>query len=273
MKKLLLGMVVSTDEHESKSYYEVFTNNIFEFDKTLDKKTKKAFCKNFKRITKSAVGRRLLSKVLEEIHKRKDTSTFENKLYITQDRMGFSTENDLSRPVLQFATDRINACVIDPKIYEKSGDHVELSPDIKDNLHIHLFHELCHWYHFLRNPGRKRQETDFQGNILDHQLGRYYFEGTKPTFGDQKREIQAEVSIWNNGGHIAIEEIRTIFGAPRDENYEEGDELCENLYRTDIGAPLRYGHVAYDSYHIQLFKYRADIGVVERAIAICEQNR
>ena len=45
---------------------------------------------------------------------------------------------------LQFSTDRIKACVIDPKKYTKATDHLKLSEDIKDNLHIHLFHELCY---------------------------------------------------------------------------------------------------------------------------------
>ena len=184
--------------------------------------------------------------------------------------MGFSQGENDTPLALQFSTDRIKACVIDPKKYTKATDHLKLSEDIKDNLHIHLFHELCHWFHSLQDPGRKRKETEFRGEILDYPMGRTYFsESFKPKLAGKLIDTNNEGRLWYLKTSISFEEVRTILRAPYDAYYQEGDDLCENLYRLEIGAPLRYGHIAYDSYYIQDFRYNGDINVIRKIINTC----
>ncbi len=260
---------ISYDKCAYKWYYETFTKNIFE--NTLDGESRQAFEEDFMKITQSKVGRTLLHRIFCEIRRRKSDDK-NAKLRIISDDMGFVQEDKNGYATLRYSTKKINACTIDLSKKHWYSRHLKLSPDIEDNRHIHLFHELCHWFHFLRNPERKHKETNFHGNILDYPLGRYYFKGAKPKWMGKSGNITHETCLWVHDYGVGIEEVRTIFGAPNDQSYREGDDLCENLYRYDVGAPLWYGHVAYDSYHIQLFKYRADIDVIDRAITICKQN-
>ena len=249
-----------------KAYYREFTNHIFENE--LDYDTRVEFESDFKKIAKTVTGKTLLYRILIELRKQKNN----HKLKIKFGNMGFAQSDDINTMSLNYSTKPIYACTIDLSKKRLFSRHLRLSPDIEDNRHIHLFHELCHWFHSLQDPRRKRKETEFRRGILDHPLSRYYFEGAKPKFGSKIREIQAELSLWDSHGYMAIEELRTILCAPKDEYYQEGDDLCENLYRLEIGAPLRYGHIAYDSYYIQDFQYNSDINVIRKISNTCTQH-
>ena len=131
--------------HTWKAYYREFKHNVFRFDPNMNKKTKKSFCKNFKRITKTKTGKTLLCRIIIEIRKRQSTQQTDAKLFIKEDRgMCFSQDDEHSLANLMYSIDLINACVIDQAQYTSGSDHISLSPDIEDNRHIHIFHELCH---------------------------------------------------------------------------------------------------------------------------------
>ena len=254
--------------HTWKAYYREFKHNVFRFAPNMNKKTKKSFCKNFRRITKTETGKTLLCRIIIEIRKRQNVN-----LDIKSGNMEFSQGENDTPLALQFSTDRIKACVIDPKKYAKAADHLELSEDIKDNLQIHLFHELCHWFHFLSDQQRYHQDTEFKGGILDDNICSHYFKASKPKVCEELKEYDFEASLWSGYGDvISVEEIRTILGIPKDEHYQEGDDLCENIYRMEIGAPLRYGHLAYDHALIRSYGYTADLTVIHRVIRTCELN-
>jgi hypothetical protein len=110
---------------------------------------------------------------------------------------------------------------------------------------ISLYHELLHWYHALRAPGRMLVEyngikkTDDGSTIRGteiHPLFRHYH-GTLEA-------ASVGVNIWTSskGTIVSTEELRTIMGAsPGSALYLQGDDMCENLYRCSIGFPLRIG--------------------------------
>ena len=107
---------------------------------------------------------------------------------------------------------------------------------------------------------------------MDHPLSRYYFEGAKPKWLNERGDITHEINLWRHNEYVGIEEIRTILGAHKDEYYQDGDNLCENLYRLEIGAPLRYGHLQYDCMLLRDSQYKADLRVINRIINTCTEN-
>lgn len=123
--------------------------------------------------------------------------------------------------------------------------------------HISLFHEMIHWYYYLRDPQRSNSEQECDNSVYEHYLGEYYWgdlgyhnsclyrSGTRH---DEERE-RVSFEYWSN-----FNEMRTILGSARaTANYKEGDDLSENLYRTCVGFPLRFGHCIcnfYEDFHV-----------------------
>ena len=243
----------------------------------MNKKTKKSFCKNFKRITKT--GKTLLCRIIIEIRKRQSTQQTDAKLFIKEDRgMCFSQDDEHSLANLMYSIDLINACVIDQAQYTSGSDHISLSPDIEDNRHIHIFHELCHWFHSLQDFERVQKERCMPGQIFDHNLSYYYFHDANPITSEEIEEndrlakAASESMLWGNKVTVKVEEIRTILGAPKDKYYQEGDDLCENLYRMELGLPLRFGHLSYNHPDLENSQYMADLKTVTKIIHICKEN-
>ncbi|MGX8717289.1 MAG: hypothetical protein ACSW8C_04880 [bacterium] len=115
---------------------------------------------------------------------------------------------------------------------------------------VGLFHEMLHWFHFLRNPDRFDDGDNDDPNAFKYSLRCYY--------GDQN-----ELGMW--GGSMDSEEIANILGTPNhndvryqhfiDQNaflavpYNEGtlngDDLSENVYRISRNCHMRFGHCDY----------------------------
>ena len=133
---------------------------------------------------------------------------------------------------------------------------------------IGLFHEMLHWFHFLRNPDRYTVGGSNDPNVFKYALRCYY--------GDQN-----ELAIW--GGNTDSEEIANVLGAPncKDVRYQgliapdafltenpgeatkvivrgnpqyvpnsdmflTGDDLSENVYRISRNCHMRFGHCCYE---------------------------
>jgi hypothetical protein len=146
-------------------------------------------------------------------------------------------------------------------------------------IHVFIFHEMGHWYHLLRDPNRYAEESNCyaMGRRLDGtathavigaipgataataaNISQHYWAGLLGV--DPNLAISEE--IWKNptscnltaGGtttvdRVPFEEMRNILGVPIPigaippvANTHNGDDLCENLYRTCVGIPLRYGY-------------------------------
>lgn len=142
------------------------------------------------------------------------------------------------------------------RIRESNGRHTIISKSTLHNgqgytaigtaessIDISLFHEMTHWYHYLRNPKKFTEEADKNRFVISlqlHPLWMCYWAGL--TQNEERDPNRKDVSIlyWTN-----LEELRTILGGTKTiENnvYVEGDDLSENLYRMCIGAPIRFGH-------------------------------
>lgn len=160
-----------------------------------------------------------------------------------------------------------------------------------------LLHELLHWFHQLRCFVRHAREAsglkvDEESSSDDPCCGltnaasplvAYYWEellGRSGAAGVLSSRISA--LPWINGDvpipYLKIEEMRTILGAPRAgrlkaaaqtnkaaqellESFKEGDDLSENLYRTELGESIRFGHSD--------FLFWEDVRVLARVRAAC----
>ena len=115
---------------------------------------------------------------------------------------------------------------------------------------VGLFHEMLHWFHFLRNPDRFNDGDNDDPNVFKYSLRCYY--------GNQN-----ELGMW--GGSMDSEEIANILGTPNhnDVGYQHfidqnaflavpnndrplnGDDLSENVYRISKNCHMRFGHCDY----------------------------
>jgi hypothetical protein len=141
-------------------------------------------------------------------------------------------------------------------------------------LPLGLFHEMLHWYHFLRNPQRYLRETDpdVNSSYENTYIARAYYNKQKldvaaPEWSNSAsfRPIPENLLTSNPATIIRCEEMRTILGSPtarRDTGnntvvngniinnaptlltwcYCEGDDLSENAYRRSIDTYMRWGH-------------------------------
>lgn len=135
---------------------------------------------------------------------------------------------------------------------------------------IALFHEMCHWYHFLRNTDRLTWENAGEnklGGLLQHTIGQYFYRDLDGM--DDPGRITVSAQSWgrSRGGLtdiITYEEMRNILGAPKDEHYIEGDDLSENLYRAYVQTYMCFSHS--DD------KYFEDASVVDKARRLAEDD-
>ena len=124
-----------------------------------------------------------------------------------------------------------------------------------------------------------RRSSDFLGNstklipLEDRQIYLNKFYKLRTTNEQNK---QRKIDELSNEMHkkykdeLTFEEMRTILGAPKDGYYQEGDDLCENLYRIEIGAPLRFGHMCYT--HDIIRNYETHMHVIKKVIEVTKQN-
>lgn len=132
---------------------------------------------------------------------------------------------------------------------------------------VGLFHEMLHWFHFLRNPDRFINGGTDDPNAFKYALRCYY--------GNQN-----ELAAW--GGNPDNEEISNIWGVPdcndvryqnlidpnafftedpgqatkvivrgevqyipKDDMFLAGDDLSENVYRMSRNCHMRFGHYSH----------------------------
>jgi len=146
-----------------------------------------------------------------------------------------------------------------------------------------LIHEIIHWYHSLRDISRVVSETQAEKCtylINQTDLGKYYWgilDGDNirakyssiPWVRDYQYYLKGEQKNEKNVRHkytANFEEIRTILGSQKNiiDNYLEGDDISENLYRANTNQPLRFGH--------SLHTFYEDSRVVNKAISITLSN-
>ena len=131
---------------------------------------------------------------------------------------------------------------------------------------VALFHEMLHWFHFLRNTQKLRDNITGNATSFKYVMRCYY--------GDQ-----SELCIW--GANCNAEEIATILGTPNHNKFQHlafiptnayfplinrpanpivilnngvrsyipfaerflnGEDLSENTYRCSKGLHMRFGH-------------------------------
>ena len=114
-----------------------------------------------------------------------------------------------------------------------------------------VFHELCHWYHHLRNPERFNKECNISNtlNLSNTAIGRYYWQDV---LSGNTGEMSISESVWKDrNNHTNFTEIRNILGTDmsikattgnNEYDYIEGDDLCENSYRRCMKYPFSFGY-------------------------------
>jgi hypothetical protein len=157
---------------------------------------------------------------------------------------------------------------------------------------VSLFHEMNHWYHFLRYPERYMNERNDYNRGLDIEglqtavniiglanipqlaataaLGVHYWGGLggwhNKGISEENWQITRDDGA-NREQRVHFEELRNILGVERGVVLPlggavfHGDDLSENLYRMCIGMPLRFGYVADEYYE--------DSRVIDKVVASC----
>ena len=246
-------------------YVEKFIGKIIKFDSNMSVVLHDCFMENFNKIVSNPVGRVLLFRILVEV---KIVSPDEKREKLKEIRIVADSKLGFSQKIfgIYFANINTKSCLIKK---EKSFFRTtyRLVEDDSDNLDINLFHEMCHWFHALSNFERMKEER----NVIDlfsNPLGRYYWGNIKKfsaTCDNMPLPLNQEGFFWTNREKTSFEEIRTILGANYEvEDYKEGDDLCENLYRISCNKKIRWSHKNSD--FIIEHKYIPDLQTLKRTI-------
>ena len=122
-----------------------------------------------------------------------------------------------------------------------------------------MFHEITHWYHFLRDTSRVMNEKEG----IDRSIMFYYYGGLIGL--DDVSRCSISERKWSDlTKTLNLEEMRTMLGGGDLEGALNGDDLSENLYRYCTGEPLAFG------YNQEMF-YENQI-VVDRCILSASGN-
>jgi hypothetical protein len=216
------------------------------------------FIDNFKKIASSAVGRVLLYRILIEIIRTKDgaglqTTTFDhlnpNNLALRNSNRSITLvwfkEFKHSNGLIFFSECTFPQAAIG--MPDSTGKTVEIIKQQNSKpLDIALFHEMLHWFHSLIDYNRATDERNQskQFKLSDRDIGKYYWgDLLQGNPDDISSQISRSEIPWYNGHVCDFEEMRTILGFPEGlPGYLNGDDLSENLYRTEQGFPLRFGY-------------------------------
>lgn len=251
------------------------------------------FWQAFREIASNPVGRVLLYRILIEIRRQNAIggrcengialrpASLEKRNFCRSIVIKYSPDGCSfacgSRRTLAFDPD--DATAITMKLRNLRGGAIKLETAVDpedDSDDIGIFHEMLHWFHFLRNPIRYNY-SDFADPTYYKYLLRAYY--------GNYHEI-SEVHTWD--GYVDEEEIRTILGTPNyntigefnlmdyagtflpnnprdgininhggrrkhipyEARFLEGDDLSENVYRMSKQIPgaggaryrMRFGH-------------------------------
>lgn len=108
---------------------------------------------------------------------------------------------------------------------------------------IALFHELCHWFHYILH---EKLVIGARQQIASKRVFSSNYARICQNYWDSSDQLSRSIA-WSDdecAKFIKVEEIYTIAGAYNRDGDNNGDELCENLYRAEIGKHLRYGHIS-----------------------------
>lgn len=229
------------------------------------------FRRKFRKIASTSVGRVLLYRILIEIRRHiVNTCCLESKISqptatigIRNQNRSISIYNSISSSysyTRQHITLRVTNGTHTVIGSNKNNEQTAIGMS-ESSIDISLFHEMTHWYHYLRDPRRYGDECE-ANNLQQHCLGTYYWSelGDQPEWNEERRKISE--TYWTN-----FEEIRTILGATNpitNNGYREGDDLSENLYRMCVGYPIRFGHSNVPFYE--------DVRVINKAINVTIEN-
>ena len=280
---------------------------IINFDPELDKNPTKAaealafkatFIANFRKIASVSVGRVLLYRLLLEIRRTDSAGSgcIDEKLGKSLSEDDLQRRNNARTITIKksddgnaFCTEEDGFCSIkctpskdshQNKVLDVSTGYLVERPRSDD---IGLFHEMLHWFHSLRDPDRKKKEikivTDFhdkrtckskvlmQSKIISN-------ENLTSWLGKENRsERHPKLTI-------KPEEFRTIMGYKikilkkdsgevvyETDEFINGDDLSENLYRCCWCADLRYGHTnSHDEIHLSEEEIKRMIDFYEHAM-------
>lgn len=241
-------------------------------DKDLEtalKELQNLFLSSFEKIASTSVGRVLLYRILIEI-RRKDNggngreennkSNVEIRNAARFLQIYFDTENSFSHPKVQ--RDSSNGCLLNANVKFDSYSKIKFNDSVKEttvigkaepatkkyhivkkkrNHDIALFHEICHWFHFIRDSVRFSKENEENSQISTIK-DFYYF--VEPDILSASDMAWTGFTQDNDKIHFLYEEIRNILGMTNSSQftYLNGDDLCENLYRICINDYIRFGH-------------------------------
>ncbi len=285
---------MGTDEGYEVSYH-------VHHDTQQEETRRKSFIDNFMKIASTSVGRVLLYRILIEIRRKdergngcfetesiRSANTTQNEAIIKANKtltIKYSNSNaycypdskcddPISNDLLILSNASIKYCN-NPKhktiVVEKKLSNLQYALcKCKRKVDIAVFHELCHWYHSLRNLFRFHDENASDKNVISeintHIIGKVLYGNLEYT--DDRAKVSA-MSWTSKPDIISYEELRNIIGLNKKSysQYIEGDDLCENLYRTCLGGEckIRFSHA--DDEYIE------DAVVIERAIEIINSNK
>ncbi|MFQ6722935.1 MAG: hypothetical protein ACLRFH_00840 [Opitutales bacterium] len=238
------------------------------------------FWQVFRKIAEDPVGRVLLYRLLIEIRRFDDAGR--NGCY--EDRINTSqlVNRNKCRSIL---IDSANSHSFMPKsgkicfnsnnttkpltlIHVQNINLLTTKEEVRNN-DIGLFHEMLHWFHFLRATNRLLNNIGNNANLFKYPACCYY---------GPVRDI---LYVWGSGGKVDAEEIATILGVPDYNNtayhdyinqeaflfyklkliavdnikvkgkdryipcndkFLNGDDLSENVYRASKKHHMRFGH-------------------------------
>ena len=236
---------------------------------------KQQFWQTFRIIAADPVGRVLLYRLLIEIRRFDDRfawccedTSFDDGFRcssrsITVYKSSFGCEYGGS--CLNVKTEDVSTLVLKMM---GPAQNISTCPKVR-NLDVGLFHEMVHWFHYLRSPERYTNNPERGPQFFKYAMRCYY--------GDQ-----TELAVWDS--HVNSEDIATVLGSPNyakeehrdfmlrntfckfshlDEGgrkpicvtvdgvrqyipfkgrFLNGDDLSENAYRCSKGLPMRFGH-------------------------------
>ena len=243
-----------------------------------DESFKKEFWQAFRTIAADPVGRVLLYRLLIEIRRLDgpggngccgDDVVLPGGYVLTDRNNCRSIEvrcsiNGCSFSSIQCIINFVNNNTIQTTTLRVVGVTLTTSKEARPS-DIGLFHEMLHWFHFLRNPKKQIENKSQNSTAFKYAMRCYYG--------------PSELCLW---GNINSEEIATILGSPNlNQNpnpyaalihseaflvvaprgrsifiqnhgivqyilsfykYLHGDDLSENAYRASRGKHMRFGH-------------------------------
>ena len=239
---------------------------------SMSNRKRKNFIRNFYKIASTSVGRTLLYRLLLEIRRTntegngcidaaigKILKTDELKQRNNCRYIKILTPYDTRRNSFSFKEKNINFYpskdMKKTNVFEgNKNDEIETTKATRTD-DIGLFHEMLHWLHTLRDPERKKRESQIQCETSDKELLI-----SKALMESEKLELWIGRKKKGNPSSelfLKMEEFRTIMGYTVNfsiiidettisysaEEVLNGDDLSENLYRLCVGQQLRYGHI------------------------------